>query len=77
MGTPSGIKNPFVSITNDFRIESCNEIVKVLYSELEIFIESTDSSYLQIGLVAIKSKNISFDSIFQAHVTVLNKAKVS
>ena len=31
-----------------------------------------DSSYLQIGLVAIKSKNISFDSMSQAHVTVLN-----
>ena len=67
-----------MSITNDFRIESCNEIVKVLYSELEIFIESVDSSYLQIGLVAIKFRDIpSFESIFQAHVVVLNRPKVS
>ena len=27
IGTPSGINKPLVSMTNDFRIESCNDIV--------------------------------------------------
>ena len=41
-----------------FRIESCKETVKLLNSAFEICIDKVDSSYLQIGLVAIKSKNI-------------------
>ena len=50
IGIPSGINNPFVSITNDFKIESSKDTVKILVDALETFIVRNDSSFLQIGL---------------------------
>ena len=64
-----------MSITNDFNIESCNNIVYILDNELDICIDRIDSSYLQIGLVAIKSKNIfiSYSGNVQALRYFLNE----
>ena len=69
MGMPSGIKSPLVSITKDFWMESLSNKVKVFVRALLILIVRVDSSYLQIGLTAIKSIKISFASLTVAELS--------
>ncbi len=69
IGIPSGIKSPLVSKTKELCTESSSKSVNVFVRALLILIESIDSSYLQIGLVAIKSTKISLASLTVAELS--------